>query len=220
MIRWLYLCAAFSVSLSAFAQRPLDDREVSAALLRATRFMTGRIAVHGGYAWTSSADGRYSNGEGVAGPQRVWVQPPGTPAVGLSFLRVYEVTKDPIALGAAKDAAHALIRGQNDLGGWQHTIRFNHPKSNYVSFDDDQTQTAIRILMALDQQIDNDSLTYAIEKSLNMMLAAQLENGGWQHQYPKRCNYHDYATFNDEGINDCIRVMMDAYEYYRKDEYK
>ena len=42
------------------------------------------------------------------------------------------------------------------------------------------------------------------------MLKSQLDNGGWPHQYPWQGNYHDYATFNDQGINDCIRVMIEA----------
>ncbi len=50
-----------------------------------------------------------------------------------------------------------------------------------------------------------------------MMRTSQLDNGGWPHKYPEQGNYHDYATFNDEGINDCIRVMIEAYHFY-KDE--
>ena len=50
------------------------------------------------------------------------------------------------------------------------------------------------------------------------MLTSQLENGGWPHRYPSQGNYHDYATFNDEGINDCIRVMIEAHQYYGREE--
>jgi hypothetical protein len=46
------------------------------------------------------------------------------------------------------------------------------------------------------------------------MVNSQLENGGWPHEYPKQGNYHDFATFNDQGINDCIRVMIEADTYY------
>ncbi len=51
------------------------------------------------------------------------------------------------------------------------------------------------------------------------MLESQLDNGGWPHQYPWQGNYHDYATFNDQGINDCIRVMIEANSYYGKEDY-
>jgi hypothetical protein len=30
--------------------------------------------------------------------------------------------------------------------------------------------------------------------------------------HPEYGNYHDYATFNDGGINNCIRVMIKAYQ--------
>jgi hypothetical protein len=88
-----------------------------------------------------------------------------------------------------------------------------------VSFDDNQTQSAIRFLMALDQEIEMPSLTKSIEKALQLMLNSQLENGGWPHMYPAQGNYHDFATFNDNGINDCISVMVDAHKYYQKEEY-
>ena len=125
MIRWLCLCVAFSVSLPAVAQPPINDRDVSGALLKATKFMASRIAVHGGYACTSSADGSYSNGEGVAGPQRVWVQPPGTPAVGFALLDAYTATGDDTHLKAARAVGDALIAGQLRSGGWGYSIEFD-----------------------------------------------------------------------------------------------
>lgn len=177
------------------------------------------INIHGGYVYNYTLDMSEKWGEGITDDHTIEVQPPGTPTVGLSFLRAFRITQNPDFLSAARDAAFALIHGQNDLGGWGHKIYFKGNKNQRVSFDDDQTQTAIEFLMELDQTIDNDSLTMAIEKALDMMLKSQLQNGGWPHQYPAQGNYHDYATFNDEGINDCIRVMLKAYRYYPKEEY-
>ena len=42
-------------------------------------------------------------------------------------------------------------------------------------------------------------------------------NGGWPHLYPQQGDYHDFATFNDGGINDCIRVMTEAHRLYPDD---
>ncbi len=178
------------------------------------------INSHGGYVYYVTPDLSQRWGESPADEHTIEVQPPGTPAVGMSFLRAFMLTQNPAALKAARDAAFALIRGQNDLGGWQHTIHVGRPKGNYVSFDDNQTQGVIRFLMALDQHIKDDSLTAAIDKALRMMMNSQLGNGGWPHQYPQRGNYHDYATFNDHGINDCIQVMLDACRFYEKEEYR
>ena len=150
----------------------------------------------------------------------VYHQPPGTPAVGMSFLKAFNIAGNPEFLKAAEGAADALIKGQNDLGGWEHKIYFDRPTGRKVSFDDDQTQSAISFLMALDQVLDKPALTSSIQKALQMMIRSQLENGGWPHQYPVQGNYHDFATFNDQGINDCIRVMIEADKFYGKEEYR
>ncbi len=194
-------------------------QQCKTGLERAVTFFHG-ISIAGGYVYYVTPDLSRRWGEGVVDEHTIEVQPPGTPAVGMTFLRVHEVTGNPQALKAARDAAQALIRGQNDLGGWQHTIRFNRPKGKSVSFDDDQTQGAISFLMALDAHVDDDLLSRGIERALAMMLASQLDHGGWSHIYPEQGNYHDYATFNDEGINDCIRVMTEAHRNYPKKEYR
>jgi hypothetical protein len=178
------------------------------------------LAIEGGYVYHYTLDGKEKWGEGKTNDRTIEVQPPGTPAVGMSFLKAYRATGNKDFLMAAENAADALIKGQNDLGGWEHKIYFDRPKGRKVSFDDNQTQSAISFLMAIDQEIDKPELTAAVEKALAMMLESQLDNGGWPHQYPWQGNYHDYATFNDQGINDCIRVMIEANTYYQKEAYK
>ncbi len=177
------------------------------------------INIEGGYVYHYSLDLQEKWGEGKTDDHTIEVQPPGTPAVGMSFLRVYQITEDSMALQAAIDAAQALIRGQNEFGGWEHKIHFNKPKGKRVSFDDDQTQRAISFLMALDQEVDLPVLSASIEIALDMMLRAQLPHGGWPHRYPADGSYHDYATFNDQGINDCIRVMIEAHRNYGTQKY-
>jgi len=192
--------------------------EVELSLKKGIAFMQS-LGIEGGYVYHYSMDGKEKWGEGKTDDRTVEVQPPGTPAVGMSFLRAYLATNNVDFLKAAEDAAYALIRGQNELGGWEHKIYFDRPTRNRVSFDDNQTQSAISFLMKLDQEVDNPVLTEAVEKALDMMLESQLDNGGWPHQFPKQGNYHDYATFNDQGINDCIRVMIEANTYYGEEDY-
>ncbi|NND34726.1 MAG: hypothetical protein HKN76_19220 [Saprospiraceae bacterium] len=172
------------------------------------------IAIEGGYVYHYSLDLKEKWGEGKTDDFTIEVQAPGTPAVGESFLRAFKVTGKQEYLNAAKDAAYALIKGQNELGGWEHKIYFNRPLGTMVSFDDNQTQGAISFLMALDQEIDDTKLDSSIAKALEMMVRSQLDHGGWPHRYPEQHNYHDFATFNDQGINDCIRVMLEASKYY------
>lgn len=175
------------------------------------------INTHGGYVYHVTPDLSQRWGEGPKDAETIEVQPPGTPAVGQSFLQAYRVTGNNQALDAAKDAAQALIRGQNKNGGWDHTINFADLSNETVSFDDNQSQSAVSFLMALDQEIDDIKLKQATRRAIEMMIITQLENGGWPHQYPLRGNYHDFATFNDGGINDCIRVMIEAQGYYKDD---
>lgn len=202
-----------------------DDDE--AALIQAAKASLERgilffqtLSIEGGYVYHYTLDGKEKWGEGKTDDRTIEVQPPGTPAVGMSLLRAFRATENQKYLAAAKQAGHALTIGQNELGGWEHKIYFDRPKGKKVSFDDNQTQSAISFLMALDQEVDWPELSEAVEKALDMMIEAQLEHGGWPHQYPRQGNYHDYATFNDQGINDCIRVMIEADRFYNKPTYR
>ena len=207
----LLLLALLIASFQA-QSRPTSNQAIE-ALDRAIRSFH-RTNVEGGYAYYVTPDLEHRWGEGILLSNEIEVQPPGTPAVGQAFLRVHRTTGSEIALTAATDAAHALARGQTPLGGWNHTIRFDEKPRASVSFDDDQTQSATRFLIALDAEIDDPAIDSAIEKAIAMMIATQLENGGWPHQYPEQGNYHDFATFNDQGINDCIQVMIEADRQY------
>ena len=196
----------------------VDLREQAEASLNKAVAFFHTINTYGGYGYHVTPDLSLRWGEGPLDAETVEVQPPGTPAVGQSFLRIYKVTGDEQALVAAQDAANALIRGQNKHGGWDHTINFADLSIETVSFDDNQTQSAVSFLMALDQEIDDPYLSAATKRALKMMITAQLDNGGWPHKYPEQGNYHDYATFNDAGINDCIRVMIEANRFYDDNE--
>ena len=107
------------------AADPPAPAEVSSALRRATEFFHGRVARQGGYVYAYSSDLSLSEGEGTTDEQTIWVQPPGTPAVGEAFLDAYAATGDRIHLDAARDAGWALVLGQLQSGGWFYSIRFN-----------------------------------------------------------------------------------------------
>ncbi|MBM3500024.1 MAG: pectate lyase, partial [Armatimonadetes bacterium] len=50
------------------------------------------VACQGGYLWRYRADMTEREGEGKATETQVWVQPPGTPSVGLAMLEAYRLT--------------------------------------------------------------------------------------------------------------------------------
>lgn len=189
-----------------------DLREQATTSLQQGVAFFHSLNAHGGYVYHVTPDLSLRWGEGPKDADTIEVQPPGTPAVGQSFLRAYQASGDPQALAAARAAAEALIRGQNRHGGWDHTINFADLSNETVSFDDNQSQSAISFLLALNQVVEDSRLAAATQRAVDMMVATQLDNGGWPHLYPQRGNYHDYATFNDGGINDCVRVMIEAYQ--------
>ncbi len=109
------LLLAFALPVSALAADSLAD-EARTALARATAAMRA-IATEGGYLWRYSPHLTERAGENPATATQIWVQTPGTPAMGLAFLRAHGTTGDALSLEAAKDAADALVAGQLVSGG-------------------------------------------------------------------------------------------------------
>ena len=120
LLPWLAACITPAVA----ADPPTRDEAV-AAVRKAGEFFRTRVASHGGYVWKYSSDLKHRQGEGVANENIIWVQPPGTPAVGLAFLEIYEATGDRSALHAARAAAEVLVKGQLHSGGWNYSITFD-----------------------------------------------------------------------------------------------
>lgn len=119
-----FLLSVLTVTPAFAADTPTRDEAVT-AVKKAADFFRTRVASHGGYVWKYSFDLKHRQGEGVANENVIWVQPPGTPAVGLVFLDVYKATGDRTALQAARDAADALVKGQLYSGGWYYSITFD-----------------------------------------------------------------------------------------------
>lgn len=214
---------------SIYADDALAD-QARRSLEKATEFL-GSISTNGGYVGIYSIDLKQRFGESKyekARSNEIWVQPPGTPSVGKVFLRAYKATNDRRYLTAARNVARALAWGQRQIGGWDHRVRVDHLKPDSVqperangrcTFDDNITQEALSFLMAIDQILDEVWLTESIERGLQFMLQSQFANGAWPQWFPLRGGYHNNYTFNDNSINDCIRVMTEAHKYYGKKEY-
>jgi hypothetical protein len=187
----------FAGSTVQAAEDDLPDAAAK-ALRRGVEFFHQKVAKHGGYVYLYSADLAKSEGEGVTGPDTIWVQPPGTPAVGSALVEAYQRTGDPACLAAAKDAGEALIRGQLRSGGWSSSIDFAPavrakqayrvdeplPKKrqfNVSTFDDDKTPAALRCLMQLDQALDfkDERVREATQFALDSVLKVQFPNGAW-----------------------------------------
>ncbi len=206
-------------------------QSASATMEKAARYFNS-ISTHGGYAGIYSLDLEKRYGEAFyeeAKKSEIWVQPPGTPSIGECFLRAFRISGESFYLEAARKAGLALAWGQSVSGGWDHRADLSHFKvtdplnskriHNNCTFDDNITQGALTFLIALDDQLDERWLDEAIKLALGHLLESQYPNGAWPQWYPLRGSYHDYYTFNDNAINDCIRVMLLAHGTYHREEY-
>jgi len=226
---WMLLAVAallLSAAVTSAAEAPADLLpKARQAMARATGFFTS-VATNGGWAGIYSADLKERWGESTGekcGRDEIWVQPPGTPTVAAALLRAYRATGDKAFLAAARDAGRALVWGQRTAGGWDHRVSVAHlapgaavpdRRKGHCTFDDDITQGAIDCLMDLDRTLDEPWLDDGVRLGLAFMLESQFPNGAWPQWYPLRGGYHDYYTFNDNTINDCIRVLLDAHRQY------
>ena len=173
----------------------LSERAVT-AMKSAAEFMTSKVAVHGGYVYEVSLDLKQRRGEGVASATEIWVQPPGTPTVGIAYIRSFEATKDPVFLDAAVQCAKALMHGQLASGCWTDRVdfdpsgknadRYRNGKGkskgrNYSTLDDNKSQSALRLLMKVDRLLEfkDESIHQAVQYGLDALLKAQFANGGF-----------------------------------------
>lgn len=199
MLRTLALLAVAGPVASARADEPDLRKEAAAGLRRAVEFYRTTVATEGGYLWRYSDDLARREGEAKATATQVWVQPPGTPAVGLAYLAAHEATGDPYYLEAAAETARALVRGQLRSGGWDYKIEFDPKlrkeyayradggagKRNVTTLDDNNTQEAIRLLMRVDRALkQKDAAIHdAAVFALDSLLKAQYPNGAWPQRF-------------------------------------
>ena len=248
------------VTLSAGHAYADVAEEATDGLKRAVAFYHRQVAVEGGYVYRYSADLTLREGEGKAGPKTVWVQPPGTPAVGAAMLEAYQSTGERLLLDAALDAGRSLVRGQMHSGGWTNRIEFDPiarkrlayridgppaaKARNISSFDDDQTQSALRLLMRLDRATNEKdaAIHEAAVYGLTAVLRNQHRNGAWSQVFdgahvrsdkPKQASYPpewsknypggDYwwhYTFNDGAMGAVIEMLLEAAQIYNDPNYK
>ena len=241
-----------TITISAFGQSKNQDqdlkKEIEKTLSKAADHY-GNLAVNGGYVYYYSLDNKRRLGEGVATRTQVWVQPPGTPTVGEAFLDAYEATGEPKHLELARAAGRALAYGQLKSGGWTNSIDFD-PKSklaglyrngrgkgkNNSSLDDDQSGSALRFLVRLNQALKGKDrrISEALEVGLKSLLDAQFPNGAFPQvwtkpverypivnaQYPEYDwktenrikNYWDLYTINDNVTGSVARTLIVAHQ--------
>lgn len=179
----------------------ISAEKAASALRQGVEYFRTRVSVGGGYLWRYAADFSQREGETPASPTTVWVQPPGTPSVGMGFLGAHELTGDPACLEAARETAMALVRGQLESGGWDYRIEFaaadrrkyayrvdgasRASGRNVTTLDDNTTQAALSCLMRVDHALNFEDVAIheAAGFALGALLAAQYPNGAWPQRF-------------------------------------
>ena len=265
IIRDCFFAMIACVSLLPSTARTDDAalrRDAAEGLKKACKFFVDEVSTEGGYLWRYSEDLKTREGEGKANATTVWVQPPGTPSVGLALLDAYQATGDQFYLEAAKKAGHCLVRGQLQSGGWDYRIVFDDKeraryayradgaeeakgRRNTSTLDDNTTQAALRLLMALDETLkqSDEAIHKAAMTGLETLLAVQYPIGAWPQRFEEPPNpdeypvlkanypeswprtfpgkdYKGYYTFNDNAMADVIDVMFRATELYADQRFR
>ena len=194
------LCFGLSLSIVVASAAEPGRVDIEQALLRAAKFFREEVASQGTYLWQYSADLSKREGEGKAAKTQGWVQPPGTPSIGMAYLNAWEATTNRYFLEAARETALGLLRGQLQSGGWAHMIELDPElrgkfayrgeekkkrARNVTTFDDDSTQSALRFLMRLDKalNLEDAHIHEAVQSALQSILKAQYPNGAWPQGY-------------------------------------
>lgn len=193
---WLSVAVTAALGLAQSSAQQVDAnlREAAArALKKAATFYRDRVASHGGYVYYYGLDLKERWGEGKASADTIFVQPPGTPTVGMAYLAAYEATGDSYYLAAARETAEALVYGQLQSGGWTQVIHFGPAQRlgkyrngkggswNASSLDDGQTQAALQMLCRADRALEfkQAKIHEAALYGLDALLKAQFPNGAF-----------------------------------------
>ena len=194
--------------------------EVLATMKKATVFMVENVSNNGGFLWSYAPDFSRMWGELEAKPTMIWVEAPGTPAMGHLFLDAYYLTGDKYYYKAAEAAARALIWGQLPCGGWNYVIDFAGEASlkdwhkmiydgydwpayehqyyyGNATYDDNVTIMAAELLLRMYLNEYNPVYKPALDKAIDFVLESQYPIGGWPQRYPLR---HDHPE--DDGSPD------------------
>jgi hypothetical protein len=176
--------------------------QVEAAIKKAVSFARTNLSFAGGYATKWTRDLKESRTSDTKGTSLISIEAPGTPVMGMLFVKAWRATGDKLYLQAAREAASALLWTQLASGGWgtihdyalpvarkQHYRRDSEAgdvergeRRAHTTLDDDKTQLALLFLLelaSLPESKGDAELQGAVKFGLDALLAAQAPNGGW-----------------------------------------
>jgi PelA/Pel-15E family pectate lyase len=230
MLRLILIVLISISTVTAAETLPIDA--VASAADRAAGYFLRTLSVHDGYTDDYDIASLPDIGD------KIRFEDYGTPLIGLAYLRLYKATGASRHLEAAKAVANALIRWQLACGGWNKKLNVDITDIDLrleelvgrgitapgipASLDDNNTQGVIAFLIQLDETLGfTEPVHSAALAGLDFMLTSQYENGAWPMMHPQlnTFSYTNFYTFNDACINDCIELMLEAYDIYSDERY-
>jgi PelA/Pel-15E family pectate lyase len=236
-----FCCLSMACS-SVMEAQDKSNKQILQTMKKATEYMMNVASYRGGFVWNYLPDMSRQWGEMEAKRTMVWIQPPGTPAVGHLMLDAYHATKDEYYYQCAQKIANALIWGQLPCGGWSYLIdfagenslrdwydtigkngwrleEFQHYYGN-ATFDDKGTMQAAKFLLRIYLEKGDPAYKAPLDKVIHFVLQSQYPNGGWPQRYPLmydhpfqgKADYTSFITLNDDVIPENIDFLVQCYQ--------
>lgn len=237
------LCLLLAMAATVCGKtKPAPDQQIRETMKKATHYMMDVASYNGGFVWSYLPDLSRQWGEMEAKRTMVWIQPPGTPAVGHLMLDAYHATGDEYYYECAQKIAAALIWGQLPCGGWNYMFDFageNSTREWYATvgksawrleefqhyygnatFDDSGTMEAAKFLLRIYVEKYDPAYRQPLEKCISLVLTSQYPIGGWPQRYPLMFDhpfmglpdYSSFITLNDDVIPENIDFLIQCYQ--------
>jgi len=237
-----HFCIFLSLILISLSAHATKGENTLAAMKRATKYMMDVASYEGGFVWSYLPDYSRQWGELEAKRTMVWLQPPGTPAVGHLMLDAYHATTDEYYYECAERIAAVLMKGQLPCGGWNYMFdlageestkewyatigkqawrleEFQHYYGN-ATFDDGGTMQAAEFFLRMyleKKSIGKDGKNRyeePLNKCIKFVVDSQYDNGGWPQRYPLMYN-HPFRGQADYSSFVTLNddVILDAIEF-------
>lgn len=125
---------------------------------------------------------------------------------------------------AGRRVADIVLSYQTPSGGWSKRIdmsshlrrrgeAFGLSKGYQPTFDNYATSTQMHLLARAYAATGDDKYRAAYRRALNLILEAQMPNGGWPQSYPLDGGYHNLITYNDKSqvnLLELLRLNLEA----------
>jgi len=113
-----------------------------------------------------------------------------------------------------------IISYQSELGGWPKNMHWRlhgyqgekFTKNWGNTIDNGATYTEMRFLGRVYNATGKKRFKDSFLRGLHFLLEAQYESGGWPQRYPAGGDYGDCITFNDDAMQNVVKLMRDIAE--------